>query len=147
MYKRIGFLVVAVIVVLGALKSFHHFYLQRLEQSKEAEAYLKSDTCSNHKLRVKVGKYQQCAQAEYELAISPWTRAMYDLLESYSICGQARCEALSYWLHENRYFIFGFFLAVGWVFYQFLIYQWQAQSFSNFMEKQFLPIKNKKYYD
>tara|TARA_B100001989_G_C24543731_1_gene469283 strand:- start:2022 stop:2453 length:432 start_codon:yes stop_codon:yes gene_type:complete len=141
MYKRVIVAIFVVSIALGALKSFHHFYLERAEQAKQALKYLESDTCTNHKLRVSIGKYQRCAEAEYELAISATTRAMYDLLESYSICGQARCEALSFWFYENRMFIFGFFIFVCWLLYQFLVYQWQIQSVTKFMERQILPVK------
>ena len=46
-------------------------WIKRSKQAAQARLYLNSDVCSNAKLRVQLGKFQECAQAEYELAISP----------------------------------------------------------------------------
>lgn len=141
MYKRVTVGILILSLVFGALKSYHHHWIKRSKQANQARLYLNSDVCSNAKLRVQLGKFQECAQAEYELAISPSTRAMYDLLEGYSICGHQRCEALAMWIKDNKFILLGFLIFFVWVGYQWLLYHWQIQSFSTFYDRQILPIQ------
>lgn len=125
-----------------SVRFYHDRYLFRTEEAKQASLYLKSDVCSNSKLRVQVSKYQDCSAAEMTLGISPSTRAIYDLLELYTFCGsnQKRCEALVFWFKENKFVIFAFLGFIFWVLYNWLLNEWQMQKINQYMNRQILPI-------
>ena len=139
---RIPILVVIISLVFGSVRTYHHCYIKRSKEAEQAEMYLKSDVCRNATLRVQLGKYQECTEAEYELAISASTRALYDLLEYYSFCGskQRRCEAVVHWFGQNRYVILGLIIFLCWLLYQWVAAEWQYQRFYRYAQQQILPI-------
>lgn len=139
-----NYVVVAVLVSLiaGSVQKYHNCWIQRAEEAKQARLYLKSDVCKKSELRVKVTKYQDCAKAEYDLAINPSTRALYDVLEFYSICGskQKRCEAVVSWVHQNKFFLMTALGLFMYAFYQWLNHEWQMQKINKMMQTHLLPL-------
>lgn len=107
------------------VKIYHEHYHERAEYAKSAKLYLNSDVCKKAELRVKLGKWQRCAESKYELRLSPFLRALYDTLEDCSLCGHKRCEALVTWMQSYKYFIIAFLCFTIYSFYEF--YKWQQQ--------------------
>ena len=142
-YKYISICVVIFSIIASSVQFYHNKYIFRLQEAKTASEYLNSDVCSKAELRIKLGKYKNnCAEAEYELAINPSTRALYDLLEFYSFCGtkQHRCEAIVAWCKSNKYIILGFVLFFIYLLYQWFLYEWQMDRVSRYYSQQLLPI-------
>lgn len=142
MYINYIFGFVAISFIFGSIQTYHNRYIHRHEEAAQAKLYIESDVCSDSFLRVKLGKYQECAEAEFFLAISPSTRALYDVLEYYSLCGskQKRCEAVVTWVTQNKYGILATCLLLCYGFYQWLIHEWHMQKIGRMMNTQLLPI-------
>lgn len=136
----LGFVLIS--IVAGSIQFYHKRYIIRSDEAHQAQLYLKSDVCKDSKLRVKVSKYQECAQAEYELAISPSTRALYDVLEFYSVCGseQKRCEAVVSWVQQNKIFLMTSAATLVYGAYQWLHHEWQMQKLNRVMNTHLLPV-------
>jgi hypothetical protein len=142
MHLKIAVAGVIVSIILSSVRFYHDRYIFRSKENNRAKLYLQSDVCSDNKLRVQLGKYQECSAAEYELAISPSTRALYDLLEVYTLCGskQRRCEALVFWFQENKYVIFGFSAFLLYVGYQWFLNERQMYHLNRYMNQHLLPV-------
>ena len=96
-------------VSLVFLQNFQQHWLERTQRAARARLYLKTDICTNHKLRILLGPEATCAQKELELRVTPLYRAIFDTLEDYSLCGHRRCEAMVQWLVHWKWL----FLAVA----------------------------------
>ena len=107
-YYKLTLFIVFLSASISIVQRYHDHWLERSESAESARLYLQSDVCSKPELRVQLGKWQRCAESRYELRISPSVRALYDVLEDLSICGHKRCEALSTWITNYKYFIFAF---------------------------------------
>jgi hypothetical protein len=111
--------------MISVVQKYNDHWYERSEHAASARLYLNSDVCKKSELRVQLGKWQQCAESRYELRISPSVRALYDVLEDFSICGHKRCEALASWIQTYKYFILLFGLFSLYCFYEF--YKWNTQ--------------------
>ena len=58
---------------------------------RAAHALLASEVCTKSHLRMVLGKFDNCADAEDAVAISPVYRAVYAVAEEMHICGNSRC--------------------------------------------------------
>ena len=92
-----AFLAVGVLVWgLNLFKGMLGYWPQHGRSDAEARALLASDVCTDSGTRLAVGQFDQCANAERVIHISPFHRAVFSVAEDLHICGHRRCEIL--WL-------------------------------------------------
>ena len=132
-YYKLTLFIVFLSASISIVQRYHDHWLERSESAESARLYLQSDVCSKAELRVQLGKWQRCAESRYELRISPSVRALYDVLEDLSICGHKRCEALSTWITNYKYFIFAFLGATLYCCYEFYRWNHQMQMVNRYM--------------
>ena len=122
-----------------ALRGFHNHYIARTDKARRARLYLKSDVCTNHKLRIQLGPEAKCAQKEMELRVSPFHRAVYDSLEDYQLCGHKRCEAMVQFVQQWKWLFFGMLCVVLWFYVQAIMFSFQVDKMRNFQSHLALP--------
>ena len=67
--------------------------MQRKRQFAEAEAHVRSETCTNATLNQMLGSYgASCREARQIVQVMPFLRSLYDVLEDVHLCGHQRCE-------------------------------------------------------
>lgn len=76
------------------ISKIHNFRVYWHEHSlvwRAARALLDSVVCTDAKLRMALAHFDNCAEAEKAVAISPVYRAVYSVAEEMHICGNSRC--------------------------------------------------------
>ena len=132
-----GFLLFSVLLM--CFNNFHAHWLDRTQRAARARLYLKSDICTNARLRIQLGPEATCSQKEMELRIAPLNRAIFDVLEDYSLCGHRRCEAMVQWVvHWKWLFLAGAGL-VAWFYLQYFFMTYHVHKMRNWQDRLSLP--------
>ena len=91
MLVRAASLCMACAFVISKVHNFRVYWHQHSTQWYSADALLKSSVCKNAALRMSIGQFDNCANAESVVTISPLYRAVYSVAEEMHICGNSRC--------------------------------------------------------
>ena len=116
------------------LKNFQQHWMDRTERAARARLYLKTDVCTNHKLRIQMGPEATCAQKEMELRVTPLYRAIFDTLEDYSLCGHRRCEAMVQWVTHWKWLFLALGAVILWFYLQCFMFSFQVRKMHNFQQ-------------
>lgn len=94
LYTSLALLAVLAGGLFQTLGALHQAWIRRAQEASEARTYLASDVCQHMAMRVRVGEFNRCAEAERALAVGPAMRAWYDVMEDWHLCGRGRCALL-----------------------------------------------------
>ena len=102
------------LVVFSIISEFGHFHTYWTDRSKDynrATVFIKSETCTNPRVRATLGDFNLCDKAEGILSKKPFVAALYDVAEDLNICGHNRCTILYIDVTKNLYkWIIGIFI-------------------------------------
>ena len=73
---------------------------------KSAKTLLESEVCQEAQLRMSIGEFDNCHNAELFTAISPVYRAVYSVAEEIHLCGNNRCAILYMDITDRISYIF-----------------------------------------
>jgi hypothetical protein len=132
-----GFLGFSVLLVF--LQNFHGHWMEREQRAARARLYLQSDVCTNARLRIQLGPEATCAQKEMELRITPLNRAIFDVLEDFSLCGHRRCEAMVQWVLHWKWLFLGLAGLIAWFYVQYFFMTYHVHKMRNWQEQLCLP--------
>jgi hypothetical protein len=76
------------------LYSFRVYWHDAMQSYTAARTLLGSDVCMQPAVRVLLHEFDQCAQAELQVAIAPLQRALFRVGQDVHLCGNGRCEIL-----------------------------------------------------
>jgi len=94
---------------------FDTYWTDRAKAHKRASIFLKSETCTNPRVRATLGDFNLCDKSEDILSKEPFVAALYDVAEDLNICGHNRCTLLYVDVTKNFYkWIIGI-IAIGFV--------------------------------
>ena len=71
--------------------SFHNYWNKRVIEHRKANRFLKTETCTNPRVKADLGDFNLCTRSEEILAQSPFFKALYDVAEDNSLCGRGKC--------------------------------------------------------
>lgn len=77
--------------VVSKIHNFRLYWHKHALVWQAARALLDSTVCMDAKLRMSLGHFDNCAEAQTVVAISPIYRAVYAVAEEMHICGNSRC--------------------------------------------------------
>lgn len=79
-----------------------------------AEVLLASEVCTKTYIRTSLREFDNCAKAEYSVAVRPFYKAIYSVAEEMHVCGENRCAILYMDVTDRLVYIvpLGFALAV-----------------------------------
>lgn len=77
--------------VISKIHNFRVYWHRHATTWHSADTLLRSTVCKNAQLRMALGHFDNCAEAESAVAISPVYRAVYSVAEEMHICGNSRC--------------------------------------------------------
>ena len=80
--------------VISQLGNFHVHYKTRLRSYERAQTYLKTELCTNPRVKASLGEYNLCSQSEETLDNPPLFTAIVDTAEDIHICGNGYCSML-----------------------------------------------------
>lgn len=81
---------------ISQLGNFHSHYHARLRTYERAQAYLKTELCTNPRVKASLGEYNLCDQSEQIMDKPPLFTAIVDTAEDIHICGNGYCEVLGH---------------------------------------------------
>ena len=71
--------------LLASVGHFHTYYAKREKEYNRAMIFIKSETCTNPRVRSQLGDFNLCDISETILAKTPMQAAFYDLAEEWQI--------------------------------------------------------------
>lgn len=87
---------------------FHTYWTERTKAYQRASVFIKTETCTNPRVRASLGEFNLCDQSENILSKEPFVAALYDVAEDLNICGHNRCTILYVDVTKNLYkWVFG----------------------------------------
>ena len=88
---------------------FESHWSSREKKYNRALIYIKTDHCTDARLRAKLGDFSKCEECEEILRMTPFKAAFYDIMEDVNICGHGRCTILYMDITKNFFrFSMGF---------------------------------------
>jgi len=98
MYSYItGFLSISFICyTLSQIGNFYDHYRQRSRAYDRAQTYLKTELCTNPRVKASLGEYNLCDQSERVMDKTPLMAAIFDSAEDIHICGNGYCSLLGH---------------------------------------------------
>ena len=125
--------------LLTFFQGFHGHWISRTERAARARLYLKSEVCTNARLRIQLGPEAMCAQKEHELRVQPFNRAIFDTLEDYSLCGHRRCEAMAQWAIAYKWLFLGAAAVLLYFYMQCFFFSYQVNKMQSWQQQLTLP--------
>ena len=90
---------------------FHTYWTNRTKDYNRASVFIKSETCTNPRVRASLGEFNLCDKSESILSKEPFVAALYDVAEDLNVCGHNRCTVLYVDVTKNLYkWVVGIFL-------------------------------------
>ncbi len=74
--------------------NFHTNWTRRSREYERAKTYLQTETCTNPRVRAKLGTYHRCDESERTMDDTPVLSAFKDSMENLHVCGNGYCEML-----------------------------------------------------
>ena len=82
---------------------FHTYWTDRSKAYERASVFIKTETCTNPRVRADLGEFNLCDRSELILSKEPFVAALYDVAEDLNICGHNRCTILYVDVTKNLY--------------------------------------------
>jgi len=99
------------IILFTTISYIGHFYTYWTVHSKEyarASVFIKTETCTNPRVRSQLGDFNLCDKSETILSQPPMVAALFDVARDLSICGNNRCSIFYIDITKNLFkFIVG----------------------------------------
>lgn len=90
---------------------FHNYWSKHSKAYERASVFIKTETCTNPRVRATLGEFNLCDESETILSKEPFIAALYDVAEDLNICGHNRCTILYMDVTKNLYkWIIGLFV-------------------------------------
>ena len=90
---------------------FHTYWAKRTKDYDRATVFIRSETCTNPRVRASLGEFNLCDKSETILSKEPFVAALYDVAEDLNVCGHNRCTVLYVDVTKNLYkWVVGIFL-------------------------------------
>ena len=81
---------------ISQIGNFYDHYRQRARAYDRAQTYLKTEICSNARVKASLGEYNLCDQSEKVMDKTPLMAAVFDTAEDIHICGNGYCSLLGH---------------------------------------------------
>ena len=94
------------IILFTTISYIGHFYTYWTEHSKEytrASVFIKTETCTNPRVRSQLGDFNLCDRSETILSQPPIVAALFDVARDLSICGNNRCSVFYIDITKNLF--------------------------------------------
>jgi hypothetical protein len=98
--------------LVSKLHNLTEHYHHHSRKNKSAYALLASDICTRAHLRMSIGAFNNCNEAQSYVDISPLQRAIYSLAEEMHVCGNDRCAILYIDITERLPYMFALIVMV-----------------------------------
>ena len=99
------------IILFTTISYIGHFYSYWTTHSKEyarAQVFIKTETCTNPRVRSQLGDFNLCDRSETILSQPPIVAALFDVARDLSICGNNRCSVFYIDITKNLFkFVLG----------------------------------------
>lgn len=82
---------------------FHTYWTKRTKDYDRATVFIRSETCTNPRVRASLGEFNLCDKSETILSKEPFVAALYDVAEDLNVCGYNRCTVLYVDVTKNLY--------------------------------------------
>jgi len=82
---------------------FHTYWTKRTKDYDRATVFIRSETCTNPRVRASLGEFNLCDKSETILSKEPFIAALYDVAEDLNVCGHNRCTVLYVDVTKNLY--------------------------------------------
>lgn len=82
--------------IISQIGNLHAHYRSRLRSYEKAQTYLKSDLCTNPRVKARLGEFNLCDQSEEIMDKPPLFTAIVDTAEDIHICGNGYCSVLGH---------------------------------------------------
>lgn len=82
---------------------FHTYWTKRTKDYDRATVFIRSETCTNPRVRASLGEFNLCDKSETILSKEPFVAALYDVAEDLNVCGHNRCTVLYVDVTKNLY--------------------------------------------
>ena len=92
--------------LVSKLHNLTEHYHQHSRKNKAAHALLASDICTRAHLRMEIGAFNNCNEAQSYADLTPMQRAIYSLAEEMHVCGNDRCAILYIDITERLPYMF-----------------------------------------
>lgn len=98
MYSLIsGFISISFIAFsISQLGTFRKNFKLRQREYDQAIKYLKTEACTNVRVKADLGRFNLCSEAEQRLDNTPLISAIVDTAEGLHLCGNGYCELLGH---------------------------------------------------
>lgn len=99
------------IILFTTISYIGHFYSYWTMHSREyarAQVFIKTETCTNPRVRSQLGDFNLCDRSETILSQPPIVAALFDVARDLSICGHNRCSVFYIDITKNLFkFVLG----------------------------------------
>ncbi len=82
--------------LLSKVGTFYNHYHARQRAYSRAQAYLKTELCTNPRVKATLGEYNLCDRSEQIMDHPPLFTAIIDTAEDIHFCGNGYCELLGH---------------------------------------------------
>ncbi len=82
---------------------FHTYWTNHTKDYNRATVFIRSETCTNPRVRASLGEFNLCDTSESILSKEPVVAALYDVAEDLNICGHNRCTVMYMDVTKNLY--------------------------------------------
>jgi hypothetical protein len=82
--------------MISQLGNFHNHYRSRQRTYERAQSYLKTELCTNPRVKASLGEYNLCDRSEQIMDKPPLFTAIVDTAEDINLCGNGYCELLGH---------------------------------------------------
>jgi len=73
---------------------FHTYWTKHAKDYNRASIFIKTETCTNPRVRSTLGDFNLCDTSEEILTKTPMVAALYDVAEDLNVCVHNRCSIL-----------------------------------------------------
>jgi len=97
---------------------FHTYWTKHAKDYNRASIFIKTETCTNPRVRSTLGDFNLCDTSEEILTKTPMVAALYDVAEDLNVCGHNRCSILYVDVTKNLHkWAFVIFVISGFAFW------------------------------
>lgn len=81
---------------ISQIGNFYDHYTHRARAYDRAQTYLKTELCTNPRVKASLGEYNLCDKSEKVMDKTPLMAAIFDTAEDIHICGNGYCSLLGH---------------------------------------------------
>lgn len=122
---------------------YQDYWSEREAEYERASIYIKSETCTNPRMKSSLGEFNLCDKAKQILRKPPFIAALYNVAEDLNICGHNRCSIFYMDVTKNLgKWVFGIIaisIIGAWAGLFDLKQRWDKRTYDHYK----LPTKNK----